>query len=924
MGNHRQDAGIGTFRSHQGPVATHAAATVATGRRRLPGAALWAALMVLGAAASAQALVITNSGYALPGGGSCTVSGVHSRGSGATVTCTGVNLAAHSNVYFGIRNASNVNGLSMDNGSISGSEVLSFSSGGGNTITYTSTTSVTSACPTCGFGTDTVSNTLTITRSSGSATIVSTGGNPASNGNGAIERLFKLNSGSTFTFEVDFTSSDPHFSGQSCTTVYDGTRVASPGGNCRGAVDLQFYWSDCGDGVIDSPEVCDGGACCTSSCTFANSSTVCRAAAGVCDAAETCTGSSTTCPADGKLSGNTCRASGGVCDIAETCNGVSNACPADAKSSGNICRASGGSCDVAETCDGVNNACPADAFVSGGTSCRAPGGVCDLEEFCTGSSPTCPADAKSVAPCRASAGVCDVAEQCDGVNNSCPADAKSTALCRASAGACDLAEQCDGVNNECPADTKSTAVCRAAAGTCDVAEQCDGVSDTCPADVVQSGGTECRAVADVCDIAEECDGVSALCPTDTFVSAGTECRASAGVCDVAEQCTGSSGLCPPDAFEPPTTVCRATTVGEECDAEETCTGSSADCPADGVEPTSTVCRGAADVCDTAETCDGVNKTCPADAVEPTSTICRAASDACDAAETCDGASIVCPADEVQPAGTSCRAAAGVCDLEETCDGSSIVCPSDAKSTDVCRAAADVCDLAETCDGVGDDCPSDAFQPDGTDCEDGAFCNGTQTCSSGVCSGGTNPCPGGTSCDESTDLCFVGDCPSVAAVCRTAQKNKVLIKDNADDNKDKFVWKWTKGAATTVGDLANPTATAEYALCFYAGTTAALINQAAVPPSGSTWSALGTKGFKYKGTGTDDGITKIVVKSGDAGKAKALVKGKGTNLPDFSLPIANGDLPLIVQLRNNETGVCWEGSFAVPKKNEFKQFNAKTP
>jgi hypothetical protein len=47
-----------------------------------------------------------------------------------------------------------------------------------------------------------------------------------------------------------------------------------------------------------------------------------------------------------------------------------------------------------------------------------------------------------------------------------------------------------------------------------------------------------------------------------------------------------------------------------------------------------------------------------------------------------------------------------------------------------------------------------------------------------------------------------------------------------------------------------------------------------------------------------------VKGGAAGKSKALVKGKGANLPDFDsdLPIAMGDLPLTVQLRNNST-VC---------------------
>ena len=96
-------------------------------------------------------------------------------------------------------------------------------------------------------------------------------------------------------------------------------------------------------------------------------------------------------------------------------------------------------------------------------------------------------------------------------------------------------------------------------------------------------------------------------------------------------------------------------------------------------------------------------------------------------------------------------------------------------------------------------------------------------------------------------------------------------------------------------------------------------------SGSLWAALGTKGYKYKDQGgTQDGITKVIVKGGGAGKSKALVKGKGAGLPDFDsdLPVANTDLPMIVQLRNNSTGICWEGSFSTPTKNQTDQFSAK--
>jgi hypothetical protein len=671
----------------------------------------------------------------------------------------------------------------------------------------------------------------------------------------------------------------------------------------------------CGNGVIDGAfgETCDQGAgvngtpgsCCASNCTLKTAGVQCRGPAGDCDAPETCDGVNPTCPADAYLPPSTvCRASsaGEICDEDEFCTGSSPNCPADAvKPAGTTCRGVAGGCDVAETCDGTSKLCPADGFVAAGTTCRAAAGECDIAEQCSGTSPNCPADAKSTAVCRASGGVCDPAESCNGVSNTCPADAKSTAQCRAAGGFCDLAEFCDGVNNACPSDAKKAA------------------------------GTTCRAAAGICDVAEQCDGVSNACPANSFVTAGTECRAVAGDCDVAESCTGSSANCPADGFKSAATVCRAVSAGDACDIAEFCTGSGAACPPDAVEPATTVCRAASpgEVCDIPEFCDGTNKTCPADAVEPNTTVCRASSagEVCDVPETCDGTNKTCPADAVLPSGTTCRAAVGVCDVTEVCDGSSKFCPSDAKSTAVCRGAAGVCDVAEVCDGLNDDCPADGFVADGTNCDDTNFCNGTQTCSGGVCGGGTSPCGMGESCDEASDLCFSGDCPVNPVSCRTAGKNKLLIKNKPDDTKDKLVWKWSKGGATTQGEFGDPTAGATYALCFYAGATPALIEGASIPPAGGKWSAIGTKGYKYNdAAGTNDGITKVIVKGGAAGKSKALVKGKGANLPDFDsdLPVASGDLPLIVQLRNNATGICWESSFAAPKKNQLDQFNAKNP
>lgn len=118
----------------------------------------------------------------------------------------------------------------------------------------------------------------------------------------------------------------------------------------------------CGNGVQDAGEQCDGGGCCTTGCTFAGPSFVCRASAAPCDAAETCTGAAATCPGDTVSPlGMVCRPPAGTCDLAETCDGVSFACPADeVASAGTVCRPAFVSCDTAEVCAGGSASCPAD------------------------------------------------------------------------------------------------------------------------------------------------------------------------------------------------------------------------------------------------------------------------------------------------------------------------------------------------------------------------------------------------------------------------------------------------------------------------------------------------------------------------------------------------------------------------------------
>ena len=79
---------------------------------------------------------------------------------------------------------------------------------------------------------------------------------------------------------------------------------------------------------VESGGMCDGIGYCM---PIVYSTAMCRPAAGICDVAEYCTGSSPNCPADlvDTRPNVECRRSAGTCDPAEYCDGVHPTCPAD-------------------------------------------------------------------------------------------------------------------------------------------------------------------------------------------------------------------------------------------------------------------------------------------------------------------------------------------------------------------------------------------------------------------------------------------------------------------------------------------------------------------------------------------------------------------------------------------------------------------
>jgi hypothetical protein len=227
--------------------------------------------------------------------------------------------------------------------------------------------------------------------------------------------------------------------------------------------------------------------------------------------------------------------------------------------------------------------------------------------------------------------------------------------------------------------------------------------------------------------------------------------------------------------------------------------------------------------------------------------------------------------------------------------------------------------------------------EGAPCDDGDACTAGERCASGSCTAGDpvacddgipctlDACRPTTGCVHAAEHAACGPCAACDAVagcvagprpdCRptTFSGASVLrLRDASDDDDDLLVWKWTKGAATTPGDLGTPAATTDYRLCMYdeSGATSTLTTRADVPggavcDGGPCWQGTGGA-LKYRNAArAPDGISKLVVKAGDTGQAKVTLKGKGVLLPPLpALPLA---LPMRVQL-HAEGAACFEAVF----------------
>ena len=236
------------------------------------------------------------------------------------------------------------------------------------------------------------------------------------------------------------------------------------------------------------------------------------------------------------------------------------------------------------------------------------------------------------------------------------------------------------------------------------------------------------------------------------------------------------------------------------------------------------------------------------------------------------------------------------------------------------------DIGEECDDgntVGGDCCGATCQiePSGCPCSDGLRCTLDEVCVAGDCLGTTQP-----GCEEMT-----GCAPLPLGACRQSTKFSdvtLLLKDHVQDNRDELAWRWRRGDVTPAEAFGDPLATEGFAFCVYEhpGLVPQLLMQAEVPAGAlcdeePCWRKIDDSGFIYRDRpGTTDGLTRIELENGVAGRSTVIVRGSGAALPMPLLPL---QLPLTVQLQATN-GECWEARYldAGVGTNEPNRFRGK--
>jgi hypothetical protein len=131
-------------------------------------------------------------------------------------------------------------------------------------------------------------------------------------------------------------------------------------------------------------------------------------------------------------------------------------------------------------------------------------------------------------------------------------------------------------------------------------------------------------------------------------------------------------------------------------------------------------------------------------------------------------------------------------------------------------------------------------------------------------------------------------------------------------KNKLVWQWLRGAATTIADFGHPETTDDYRLCIYSGGT--LFAEAAAPAGGRCGVGVpcwrtGARTLRYRNRDLlPDGLRSLTLRTGEAERAQILAQGQGAEL-DLP-PLAGLASPVVVEVKR-ASGACFAARYTFP-------------